>query len=252
MPGLQSRITTLVFPTVFDIIMQNPPSKLSGWISWSWLILLRVIPLWFIPFSFLGLLGCTADKTELVQTTLAPQSAPNCASCHAYPPRDTNHVYHLFDVEGGITNNRPITCLHCHNKSMLGKDIAFIDSIFLDPNGNEFHALDFPDIPEIRNYPLLRLDTLVQNRPVELASSTGSPLALAEWMTGHAHMNGKVDVDFDKTSIDTARFQGQSAFFHPEKLTCSAMACHPSSGDYRWAIPSKGLPILKGDEPLAP
>jgi pyruvate-formate lyase-activating enzyme len=144
------------------------------------------------------------------------------------------------------------TCLHCHNKSMIGRDVAYIDSIFLDPNGNEFHALDFPEIPEIRAYPLLRLDTLVQNRPVKLASTSGSLLDLAEWMTGQAHMNGVVDVDFDKSSIDTAMFNGQTATFHPEKLTCSATSCHPSPGDYRWAIPSKGLPILKGEDPIAP
>jgi hypothetical protein len=135
---------------------------------------------------------------------------------------------------------------------MIGRDVAFIDSIYLDPNGNEFHALDFPDVQEIRDYPLVRLDTLVQNRPVKLPSTSGSPSDLAEWMTGKAHMNGVVDVDFDKTSIDTARFQGQTALFHPEKLTCAAMACHPSPGDYRWAIPSKGLPILKGEDPVVP
>lgn len=208
----------------------------------AWGIL--IVPTW--------MLGCQADKTALEATTSAPQVGPNCASCHAYPPRDTNHIYHLFHVEGTITNNRPITCLHCHNKSMVGRPKQFLDSIFLDPNGNEFHAIDFPDIPEIRDYPLVRLDTLVKIRPVDLTSGPGSVNDLQEWMTGAAHMNGKVDVDFDSTSIDTARFHGQAANFHPEKLTCSAMACHPVSGDYRWAMPSKGLPILKGDTGFVP
>jgi hypothetical protein len=205
-----------------------------------------------VLFALAFCIGCAADKAELTETTLAPQTAPNCASCHAYPPRDTNHVYHLFHVEGTITNNRPITCLHCHNKAMIGRDLRLVDSIFVDSNGNEFHALDFPDIPEIRAYPLARVDTLIQNRPVNVASGSGSVSDLQEWMTGYAHMNGVVDVDFDKTSIDTALFGGQAAFYHPEKLTCSAMACHPSPGDYRWAIPSKGLPILKGDTLHAP
>ncbi len=200
----------------------------------------------------LFVLGCQEDKAALTATTTSAQMGPNCASCHAYPPRDTNHTYHLFEVEGSITNNRPITCLHCHNKAMLGRDVAFVDSIFLDPNGNESHAVDFPGLSEIRSYPLVRVDTLVQNRPVAQPYRPGSLPEIEEWMTGLAHMNGLVDVDFDKTSIDTARFGGQTAVFNPKELTCSAMACHPVPGLYRWAMPSRGLPILKGDAAHVP
>lgn len=199
-----------------------------------------------------ALTGCQEDKAALTAISPSPQMGPNCASCHAYPPRDTNHTYHLFQTSGSIRNNHPITCLNCHNKSMLGHDQAFMDSVFLDPNGNESHTLDYPDWIELRTYPFVRIDTVVKNRPVPQPTRPGAITEIQEWMTGLAHMNGVVDVDFDPTSIDTAKFGGQTAVFHPKELTCSAMACHPIPGAYRWAIPSRGLPILKGDTAHVP
>lgn len=191
--------------------------------------------------------GCRNGTSELTSVSKAAQSGPNCASCHAYPLRDTNHVYHLFETDSSITNNRPITCLHCHNTSIVGRDTAFQDSIFVDSNGNEFHALDFPDIPEIREFPLARVEALVRNRPVAMPARPGPVPEIREWMTSFAHMNGVVDVVFDPSSIDTSRFRGASASFNPKESTCSAMACHPAQGPYRWAIPSRNLPILKGE-----
>ncbi|MEO6095864.1 MAG: hypothetical protein ABIW76_09320 [Fibrobacteria bacterium] len=195
--------------------------------------------------------GCRNETPGLTSVSKAAQSGPDCASCHAYPLRDTNHVYHLFETSSSITNNRPITCLHCHNTAIMGRDTAFQDSIFLDPNGNEFHALDFPDIPEIRGYPLVRVETLVRNRPIAMPPRPGPEPVISEWITSVAHMNGVVDVVFDPSSIDTSRFRGAPAEFNPKTSTCSAMACHPNQGPYRWAIPSRNLPILKGESPTA-
>ncbi len=193
--------------------------------------------------------GCRNETPGLTSVSKSAPSGPDCASCHAYPLRDTNHVFHLFKTDSSITNNRPITCLHCHNTSIKGRDTAFQDSVFLDPNGNEFHALDFPDIPEIRAYPLARVETLVRNRPIAMPARPGPEPEMREWMTDLAHMNGVVDVVFDPSSIDTSRFRGAAASFNPKEATCSAMACHPNQGPYRWAVPSRNLPILKGELP---
>lgn len=199
----------------------------------------------------LALSGCRQETSGLTSVSKSAQSGPDCASCHAYPLRDTNHVYHLFKTDSSITNNRPITCLHCHNSSIRGRDTVFQDSVFLDPNGNEFHALDFPDIPEIRDFPLARVESLVRYRPVAMPPRPGPVPEIREWMTSYAHMNGSVDVVFDPSSNDTSRFRGASAAYNPKEATCSAMACHPNQGTYRWAVPSRNLPILKGELPRA-
>jgi hypothetical protein len=198
---------------------------------------------------FAGISGCRNETPGLTSVSKAAQSGPDCASCHAYPLRDTNHVYHLFHTDSSITNNRPITCLHCHNTAIKSRDTTFQDSIFRDTNGNEFHSIDFPDIPEIRDFPLARIETLIRNRPVAMPPRPGPRPEILEWMTSLAHMNGVVDVVFDTSSIDTARFRGAAASFNPKESTCSAMACHPAQGPYRWAIPSRNLPILKGELP---
>ena len=209
--------------------------------------------LWKAALAASGLLAafsaCRHETNGLTSVSNAAHSGPDCASCHAYPLLDTNHVFHLFETDSSITNNRPITCLHCHNTSIRGRDTAFQDSIFLDPNGNEFHSLDFPDIPEIRAYPLSRVETLVRNRPIAMPPRPGREPEIREWMTSLAHLNGVVDVVFDPSSIDTSRFRGAAASFNPKEATCSAMACHPNQGPYRWAVPSRNLPILKGELP---
>lgn len=193
--------------------------------------------------------GCRNETPGLTSVSKSAQSGPDCASCHAYPLRDTNHVFHLFKTDSSITNNRPITCLHCHNTSIRGRDTAFQDSVFLDSNGIEFNSLGYPDIPEIRELPLARVETLVRNRPIAMPPRPGPEPEIREWMTSLAHMNGVVDVVFDTSSIDTSRFHGASAAFNPKEATCSAMACHPNQGIYRWAVPSRNLPILKGELP---
>lgn len=194
--------------------------------------------------------ACT-EIGESPQSLTAKASGPvpgfNCAACHGYPLQDSNHVYHLYETGSSIINDRPITCLHCHDKSIAARIEAHPDSIFRDTMGNEFHALGFPDDLELRTFPLVRVDTLVVRRPVPAPRRSASLPAMQEWMTGFAHLNGTVDVEFNSTSHDTARFHGQRADFNPEAQTCSAVACHPTSGAYRFSIPSRGLPALKGD-----
>jgi hypothetical protein len=135
---------------------------------------------------------------------------------------------------------------------VAGHRVAFADSIYRDSNGNEFHALDFPHDRELRTFPLVRVDTLVKRRPVPAHARPGPPPAVREWVTALAHLNGAVDVEFDSTSVDTGRFHGARAYYNPREQTCSSVDCHPNHGSYRWAVPSRGLPILKGDtvEPL--
>lgn len=191
--------------------------------------------------------GLGDGQAGLMDRTAGPAAGPSCAGCHAYPLRDTNHVFHLFETDSSITSDRPITCLHCHDRSLASRMVAYADSIYRDSSGNEFHALDFPDDAELRTFPLVRVDTLMKRRPVPQAPRPGRPAELQEWVTALAHMNGSVDVEFDSTSHDTARFHGQRAAYNPREQTCSAVDCHPNHGNYRWAVPSRGLPILKGD-----
>ena len=184
---------------------------------------------------------------NLTATTKAAVSGPDCASCHAYPLRDTNHVYHMFYSDSSITNDRPITCLHCHDRSIAAHTVPFIDSVFRDTNGNEYHGLDFPGDTELRTFTLVRVETLTVRRAIPAPPREGTLPVLQEWVTSLAHLNGTVDVEFNSTSHDTSRWQGQRAIFNPEKETCSAVACHPNHGPYRWADPARGLTLLKGD-----
>ena len=187
------------------------------------------------------------DPDSLTAKAKEPVAGPNCAACHGYPLRDTNHVFHLLHTDSSITSDRPITCLNCHSRSLASHLVHFADSIYRDSSGNDFHALDFPNDPELRTFLLVRVDTLIKPRPVPAAPRPGPLPEMQEWITALAHMNGVVDVEFDSTSEDTGRFHGSRAVFNLEKQTCSSVDCHPNHGAYRWAAPSQGLPILKGD-----
>jgi hypothetical protein len=83
-----------------------------------------------------------------------------------------------------------------------------------------------------------------QNRPLAQAGRPIPDSGLADFMTSLAHLNGTVDVRFDPKLSDSARFN-ESAAFHPKEETCSAVACHPGDGPYRFASKAKGLPGLK-------
>lgn len=203
----------------------------------------------WLPVLLLGWAACTEFRTDPGDLTArgGPAAGVNCAACHAYPLRDTNHIYHLYEPDSNITSDRPITCLNCHDRSLANRRVAYADSIFRDPGGNEFHALDFPDDAELRTFTLVRVDTLIKRRPVPAPERPGPSPEMQEWVTALAHLNGTVDVEFDSTSEDTGRFHGMRAVFNPAEQTCSSVDCHPNHGAYRWGIPSRGLPTLKGD-----
>ena len=193
------------------------------------------------------------DRGELTARTTAPQAGPACASCHAYPLQDLHHAYHLLNADTlRITKNvnGRITCLDCHNSSMASQVHVLLDSICADdllPSG--WSSIDYPaDFRTcMQDHPLFRVDSIRQNRPVPLPARPGGEPLLQEWMTGLAHMNGKVDVVFDHRVIDHANHPGEGAW-NPELQTCSAIACHEKHGDYRWAAPSRGLPGLRGHD----
>lgn len=200
-----------------------------------------------------GLAGCL-KKEELTARATGPISAPDCAACHAYPIKDTNHVVHLFDNFVDKKVNGPVTCLDCHATSIARRPHVVLDSIYRDSDGNEWSTADFPIDPKgptiadtLRTFPFLRVDTLAQERPIPVAPRPGAKPLWEEYVTSLAHMNGKVDVEFHPRVTDAARFEGRKAEFMPAKETCSAVACHPNDNPYwRFADSAKGLRELSG------
>ncbi len=220
------------------------------------------------------MLGCGDWKVgaaNLTARSTGDAQTPSCASCHPYPLNDSNHLYHLFAVSPDKRFNGKITCLDCHNQSIRWRIGAIPDTVFTD-SLNNYSTFDHPVIPGVRsfadtlrNYPLVRIDTLRLHLPYDVPKRSGSGNAagtnaavggndgsgdggghvIAEYMTALAHLNNTVDVEFDARISDTVRFKGQAAGFSPKEETCSAIACHPGDKPYRWAAPSKGLSVLK-------
>jgi hypothetical protein len=142
--------------------------------------------------------------------------------------------------------NGLVTCLDCHAKSIRYTTAILYDSIYADSQGVERSALDFPFARGEAWGTLLRVDTLVQHHPIPSGRALAADGELQEWATGLAHMNGKVDVDFDSAVTDLARFKGARAGFDPRMETCSAVRCHGYDGPYRFWACGKGLPGLQG------
>jgi hypothetical protein len=94
---------------------------------------------------------------------------------------------------------------------------------------------------------LIRIDTLEQPYPIPLSGKIPKQDEVQEWITGLAHMNGKVDVVFDASVSDSSRFHGKRPEFNPKTETCSAVSCHSHDGPYRFEACSKNLPELAGD-----
>jgi hypothetical protein len=201
--------------------------------------------------------GWVEDPADLTARSTASAAGPDCASCHGYPLKDLNHDYHLFDAAGNRDLNGKITCLDCHSQSLRSAAVVLFDSLYETPEGEKYGTVDFPNANDttkgrpsfvIRSLPLVRIDTLLQNHPVPLDARPGSKPLFQEYVTALAHMNRKVDVDFDSRNSDTARFLGQRAAYNPARETCSAVACHPGDKPYSFGSVAKGLPEWKDQE----
>lgn len=211
-----------------------------------------------LPACLLLLAGCgdfRMEKEALTARTTGPAPmGPDCASCHAYPLKDTNHVFHLFETGDSKDINGPVTCFDCHSTAVAKRPFVIRDSIFIDSLDNQWSSWDFPVDPAgptvadtIRTYRLDRIDTVAQERPVPAPARPGARPEWEEYITSIAHMNGKVDVVFADRVSHPTKWGGAKAAWLPEKETCSAVACHPNPGQHwRFAAPGKGLPALEG------
>jgi hypothetical protein len=204
------------------------------------------------------ILACGNWKNDPAALTArsGPATGMGCTNCHAYPPQDSNHLYHLYQTTPDKFANGPITCLACHRNSLRATEVALADTFFRnpDPLGDipYVSSMNAPVTPtsdpfnrEVRGWDI---DSIVIRRQTHPVAQTGRPPPngeMTEFMTGLAHLNGTVDVVFDPKHSDQARFGGMSATFNPKEETCSAVACHPGNDPYRFAAPSKGLPGLK-------
>lgn len=207
---------------------------------------MRRIPFFAVPV-FLAACLRTIDPEALTQTTAAPAAAVACSACHPYPLQDRNHLEHGVSAPLFVKKvNGPVTCLDCHRGSILSASEVVGDSIFRDSNGTLWSARDYPDEPWIRALPLLRVDTYVQHHPIPSPREVPVAYGYQEWLTGMAHLNGRVDVEFDSAVSDTVRFHGAKAEYDPQQQTCSAVSCHPRSGSYRFSACSQGLPEMRG------
>jgi hypothetical protein len=210
--------------------------------------------------ALLLLAFCACGNWKTDPATLTARSVPAagmaCNACHAYPPQDSNHVYHLYQVVPDKFANGAVTCLACHRKSLQAREVAVLDTFFRNPDPladlEQVSSLNYPvgNPPNpfsasVRSWPVDSVVARPQTHPV---AQFGRPPAaedeIAEYMTGLAHLNGTVDVIFDPKHSDPERFAGQTASFNPKEETCSAVACHPGNGPYRFASPGKGLPAL--------
>lgn len=190
-------------------------------------------PLWMIVS--LGLAAClpSAPAQPGVAAGSSRTQAMGCAVCHPYPLRDGVHRYHLDVAEGIKSLNGPITCLDCHSRSVQGREAVFLDTIFINAFDLEKSSYDLPDAASIRLLPILRIDTLRQNRPIPIAppDSAGT---MAEWMTARAHLDGRVQVAMDFRN-------GGAASYDIRAQTCSAVACHRNAdGDVYPLVPVGG------------
>lgn len=216
------------------------------------------------PVLILQLLtGCgewKADTAALTARTAEAAPGMDCASCHAYPLKDRNHDYHLFQAGGNKDLNGEITCLDCHSHSIQSQFLTLYDSIYQDTStGEKWRTLAHPnpgdattDGKVIRSLTFIAVDTLHQNHPVPMPPRSGSVPLFQEYMTTLAHLNNTVDVSFDPGNSRPDRFNGDSAVYNPASETCSAVACHPGDKPYSWGSVAKGLPELVGEDEQGP
>jgi hypothetical protein len=195
--------------------------------------------------------GClpTPDSASLQAVSPDRPASLGCSACHRYALQDRNHFTHLIYNEGVFVKqaNGVVTCLDCHSTSLQSTTGILLDSVYRDSDGTLRSSVDFqgafPTLPGI----LIRIDTLEQHHPIPLNDKALKEHELREWVTGLAHMNGKVEVIFDAAASDTGRFHGARAEFNPKLETCSAVSCHSKDGPYRFEACSKNLPGLVGE-----
>lgn len=183
--------------------------------------------------------ACGDWKTDPASLTARTTSAPGmaCNACHAYPPLDSNHIYHLYLTVPDKFKNGPITCLDCHRNSLQVQTVAVPDTFFRDvADSISASSLNNPvSSPSdtfairLRSLPRDSIVMRIQDHPFLQPGRPVPDSGLAEFMTGLAHLNGTVDVKFDAKHSDPARFGGDSAVFNPKEETCSAVACHPGT-----------------------
>lgn len=192
-----------------------------------------------IPFlAALCLLAIAAcdwklENRDLNALAMAPQMGPDCASCHAYAGIDDNHDFHLSLFTYRTGDRSPITCMDCHFTAMAHQEVQLLDTVFQDSSGGTFSSLDYPDSPDIRVFPIARIDTLYQQRPIPSPLRPGSALPYLEYITALAHSNNRMDVAFSARPAHSSR-SGSEAEYHYQEQTCSAVACHGRRNEYRW------------------
>jgi hypothetical protein len=208
-------------------------------------------------------MGCgewKAENAELTARTAEPVAGMDCATCHAYPLTDRNHDYHLFKAGSNKDLNGEITCLDCHSLSLQSQAVVLFDSIYEDTTGEKWRTLAHPNPGAttksgrvIRSMDFFGVDTLHQNHPLPAWPRPGPAPKFQEYLTTLAHLNHKIDVQFDARNSKPAEFEGDSARYNPTLETCSAVACHPGPKAYSWGSVAKGLPELKDkDEEASP
>lgn len=200
----------------------------------------------------------------LAGMTAVPQStSPKCASCHAYPLRDVNHVYHLMStntgssVAGMMALNGSISCMDCHLGSIAHFKYLAAETTWVDKDGFPSPVKVNPTdtVGKIDYHSRLRprpigFDTLAHSG-AEVDSLIAKAKALGsvvEWVTAVNHFNGKVDVQFAPNSLTDPALAATA--YNPSEMSCSAIACHNNPEvRYRWPSQSRGIrgcPSLSG------
>lgn len=187
------------------------------------------------------LAGCLAPQpdADLALRTATGNTLGSCGRCHAYPPPDRNHEFHLVKAPNTSAFPHSITCYDCHGASILADTTDILDTVFRGAFGEELRSSEFPDEPRIRALEILRIDSVAVAEPVPYAGQEAGQerfeAARRMFKTAAAHMDGRLDVVMHPAP-------GKVPRWNAEKLTCSAVSCHTSGLDYDLDIGPAGQP----------
>jgi len=215
-----------------------------------------------LPLLGLSLSGCIVnlkpDQAALTANAPATRTAPDCASCHAYPLHDVMHNYHLRALNPRSTmqekfakerKNGVIICMDCHFGSVAHRNYMWYDTLWgVDPDINDASSR-LPDDPIYRidstpgflplplGLPGSQANSDRVNAMMDSAADIGS---VVTWLTAQNHLNGIVDIAFSSSIVlDTTRSRNA---YRARDLSCSAIECHNApKKTYRWASKSLGL-----------